>query len=38
MGMGAAEELKLTYKFKCEIFLPPLRVEIDLPGGSTTRN
>jgi hypothetical protein len=36
MGMDAAEELKLTYKFEWEFFLPPPGVEIDPPGGSTT--
>jgi hypothetical protein len=38
MGMDAAEELKLTYKFELEKKLPPPGVEIDPPGGSTTGN
>jgi hypothetical protein len=34
MGIDAAEELKLTYKFEWEKNCLPPRVEIDPPGGS----
>jgi hypothetical protein len=38
MGMDAAEELKLTYKFELEKKLPPPEVEIDPTEGSTIGN